>query len=327
MATIRAAAPPLSRALPDSWYDWAVVAATAWVVGGGFLDAWAHGHVRLLDTFFTPWHGVLYSGFGACAALIVGRWLLTRSVPEGYGLSLAGCALFAVGGVLDLLWHTIFGIERQIAAVLSPSHLLLIVAMGLIVTGPLRAARPGSGRRAPLVAVASAAVVLCYFGLTTQVAQPYVQRFAASPARALMPYDQAVELGLFGVMLQSALLVALVVELRRRFELPFGSLTLIVGLQGLLIGAATDIDFMVLVAVLGGLAGDVWLLLLRDRPALFAIALPATLYAFYLVALQVVYGTWWEVHALTGTVVVAGLTGWLVSFLRRRPQPAPAAAA
>jgi hypothetical protein len=28
------------------------------------------------------------------------------------------------GGLSDLLWHTIFGIERNIAAVVSPSHLL-----------------------------------------------------------------------------------------------------------------------------------------------------------------------------------------------------------
>jgi hypothetical protein len=82
---------------------------------------------------------------------------------------------------------------------------------------------------------------------------------------------------------------------------------------------------MVLVAVLGGLAGDVWLLVLRDRPAVFAFALPSTLYACYVVSLVLVYGTWWEVHAVTGIAVVAGLTGWLVQFLMRRPAaPAPA---
>jgi hypothetical protein len=313
--------------LPAGWYDWAVVATSSWLVGGAFLDNWAHVHLQRLEPFLTPWHGVLYSGYAACAVLIVGRRLLTGSVPEGYGLSLAGALLFALGGVLDLLWHTVFGIERQIAAVLSPSHLLLIVATGLILTGPLRAARPGPGRRAPLVAVAGTAVVFLYFGLTTQFAQPYLARVAASTSRGVLPYDQAVELGLFGVMVQSALLVGLVTEVRRRFELPFGSLTLIVGLEGLVIGVANNLDFMVLVAVLGGLAGDVWLLLLRDRPTLFAFALPATLYACYLVSLLLVYGTWWEVHAVTGTVVVAGLTGCMVSVVMRRPQPAPAAAA
>lgn len=45
----------------------------------------------------------------------------------------------------------------------------------------------------------------------------------------------------------------------------------------------------------------------------------ATLYGCYILSLKLVYGTWWEVHTLTGIVVVAGLTGWLVSFLMRRP--------
>jgi len=75
-------------------------------------------------------------------------WHLPSRLDDGYGLSLAGCALFAVGGVADLVWHTFFGIERQLAAVLSPSHLWLIVAGGLIITGTVRAARAGADRQA-----------------------------------------------------------------------------------------------------------------------------------------------------------------------------------
>jgi hypothetical protein len=39
-------------------------------VGGAFLDNWPHAHIATLDTFFTPWHGVLYSGYAACAAVL-----------------------------------------------------------------------------------------------------------------------------------------------------------------------------------------------------------------------------------------------------------------
>ena len=139
----------------------------------------------------------------------------------------------------------------------------------------------------------------------------------------MLPYNQAIQLGLFGVMLQSALLVGLLLKMRGRFELPFGTVTIIVGLEALLVmTAASMIDFMVLVAVRGGLPGDVWLLLLRNRPGAFAFALPAALYGCYILSLKLVYGTWWEVHTLTGIVVAAGLTGWVVSFLMRRPQAA-----
>ena len=258
MAIIEAAARPTGRALPAAWYHWLFLAATAWLVGGAFLDNWAHAHITTLDTFFTPWHGVLYSGYAACAAVLGVRWLREGSLPDGYGLSLAGCALFAVGGVADMVWHTFFGIERQLAAVLSPSHLWLIVAGGLIITGTVRAARAGAGRQAPPVAVLGAAVVFCYFGVTTEFAQPYLQRVAASTSQGMLPYNQAIQIGLFGVMLQSALLVGLLLKLRERFELPFGTVTVIVGLEALLVvTAASTIDFMVLVATLGGLAGDV----------------------------------------------------------------------
>lgn len=318
MAITGAAIRPFVRALPAAGYDWLVLAACAWLVAGGYLDAWAHNHLATLDTFFTPWHGVLYSGFAACALVLGVRWFREGSLPAGYGLSLVGCVFFGLGGIGDMIWHTVFGIERQLAAVLSPSHLALIVSASLIVTGTVRAARAGADRRAPVVLVLGAAVVLAWLGLTTQVAQPYTQRLAASFVRGTMPYNQAIQIGLFGVMLQSALLTALVLHLRDRFELPFGSLTLILGVEAFMIGFATTLDFMVLVAVLGGLAGDIWLRVLRGRPAgLFAFAFPFTLYAVYVSSLILVYGTWWEVHAVTGIAVVAGITGWLVSFLMR----------
>jgi hypothetical protein len=326
MATARLAAPSLGRVLPDTWYDWLVVLSTGWLITGAYLDNWAHGHVLKLDTFFTPYHGVLYSGFALVGVVIVGRWVRERSLPEGYKLSLIGCGLFALAGIGDMLWHTIFGIERQLAAVLSPSHLGLIATMGLIVTGPLRAVQPVAGRRAPFVFVACGVVVLAYMDVATSFAQPFVQRMAALPTKGVIPYNEAVELGLFGVMLQSALLVGLVVKMRERFELPFGSLTLMVGIVGFALGAATNLDFMVLVAVVGGLAGDLWLLVLRDRPGVFGFAFPATLFALYVLSLQIVYGTWWEIHAITGIVAVAGLTGLLVTAVMRRPEAALATA-
>ena len=323
---ITAAARPAGRTIPAAWYDWLFLAASAWLVGGGFLDTWAHNHVAKLETFFTPWHGVLYTGYAACAVVLGARWLRDRSLPDGYRLSLLGCAFFAVGGVADMLWHTVFGIERSISAVLSPSHLWLIISGALIVTGTVRAARAGADGRAPVIAVLGGTVAASYIGLVTQFAQPYMQRVAAGFERGALPYDAAVQIGLFGVMLQSALLVALVVKLRERFDLPFGSLTLIVGLPAVLIAFGTTVDFMVLVAVLGGLAGDVWLLVLRGRPAVFAFAFPATLYLFYIVSIVVAYGTWWEVHAVTGIVVVAGVTGWLVQSVIRGPGPVGARA-
>src|SRR5262249_51465463 len=67
--------------------------------------------------------------------------LLVR-MPAGYGLALAGGVLFFVGGGADLLWHTVFGIEFGIDALLSPPHLWLFVAGALLLSGPRWPAAP-----------------------------------------------------------------------------------------------------------------------------------------------------------------------------------------
>ena len=37
-----------------------------WMIAGLFLDGWAHRNEKP-ETFFSPWHGILYSGFFASA--------------------------------------------------------------------------------------------------------------------------------------------------------------------------------------------------------------------------------------------------------------------
>lgn len=59
----------------------------------------------------------------------------------GYELAFLGTPLFALGGVGDLAWHQLFGIERGIEALLSPTHLLLITSMIMIVSAPFRSQR------------------------------------------------------------------------------------------------------------------------------------------------------------------------------------------
>ncbi|HRQ41603.1 MAG TPA: hypothetical protein PLD25_27095 [Chloroflexota bacterium] len=140
-------------------------------MGGIFLDGWAHHHVAELESFFTPWHGVLYSGFLVTAVALgiyvvqnwhqEGNW--PAAVPVGYGWSLVGILLFLAGGAGDILWHGIFGIEESVEALLSPTHLLLAAGAVLAVTGPLRAAwrqrRPGQNTwadRWPMLGVGGA---------------------------------------------------------------------------------------------------------------------------------------------------------------------------
>ena len=135
------------RVLGSLRFDWLIVALGLWMAGGMHLDAWAHHSVEV-ETFFTPWHAVLYSGFLALASMIGGYWVrnLARgyrwesALPVGYGLSLVGVAIFSAGAVGDLVWHGALGIEDNLEALLSPTHLLLGFGGSLIIMGPLRAA-------------------------------------------------------------------------------------------------------------------------------------------------------------------------------------------
>src|SRR5262252_11193077 len=90
-------------------FSWVMVGLSAAVAAGAHVDSWAHGHVAAtLETFFTPWHALLYASLAAtmaflvvCAAWTGARpWEWARALPDGYALSLAGCVLFGIGGVL-----------------------------------------------------------------------------------------------------------------------------------------------------------------------------------------------------------------------------------
>ncbi|MGH9190775.1 MAG: hypothetical protein ACRD0Q_12250 [Acidimicrobiales bacterium] len=84
--------------------DMVTVAVAAWLIFGLFVDGWAHNNSKP-ESFFTPWHGLFYSGFAACAFWICAKSLKRGmsprdGAPVGYGLGLVGVAVFAVGGMV-----------------------------------------------------------------------------------------------------------------------------------------------------------------------------------------------------------------------------------
>jgi len=153
-----------------------------WLVGGVYADGWAHLNVRGLDSFFTPWHGVLYGGFTALAVWLCvmawrrrgagGRWVYGFAV--GYRLGAGGVLVFAAGGVADMLWHLAFGVEAGLDALVSPTHLVLLVGGMLLLTSPLRAVVHRNGGRLPVtvragwpaLAAVAASVALAGFFLS-----------------------------------------------------------------------------------------------------------------------------------------------------------------
>jgi hypothetical protein len=321
-------------------FEWTMVALSAAIMAGAHLDSWAHGHIAAtLETFFTPWHALLYASLAATTAFLVlsaawtgaRPWDWARVLPDGYALSLAGCLLFGIGGVLDLAWHLRFGIEVGFEALISPTHLILMASGGLIVSGPLRAAWRGPGRRIGWPAIASATLTLTMLTFFGQFDHPFTSQWSAVPwslGQTGVPAAPAEELGMLGIILHTGLLMGMVLLLVRRFDLPVGSLTFLVGMNTVFVTMIKGADPIILVGVLGGVAADALLVALRPSPdrlrqaRLFAFLVPLLVYALYFFGLIRVDGVWWPVHLWAGAPVVAGLTGWVVS-LAVVPPPVP----
>jgi hypothetical protein len=314
-------------------FEWVVVALCTWLMAGAYLDSWAHRHLARLETFFTPWHAVLYSGMLAVLIFLAVTALRNRArgqspgqvLPAGYGLSLAGCVLFGFGGVIDMFWHLRFGIEVSLAALISPPHLLLMLALGLIVTGPLRAAWRRSGSRAPLTAVISASLLLSMFTFFDQFDQPLVNTWAATKAATPDTIRYLQELGILGIMVQTALLTGVVLYLLSRFTLPFGSITLLAGLNGALLGSLEQHFDLIPIAIIGGLLADLVMLWLQPGPER-VVALrvasflgPVGVSSLYLLFLELTRGISWPITLWLGSIVVSGAIGVLLSYLAVHP--------
>lgn len=325
-------------------FDWSFALLSAWLVGGVFLDGWAHNHGKVDDVFFTPWHAVLYSGALAIALFLSGTYarnLLRGSawphvLPAGYGLSLIGAVLFLASGALDLTWHELFGVEVNLEALLSPTHLLLAASGILMIGGPLRAARRWSQANGdwrtlgPLLIAATLTLSLLSF--FTQYGHPIAEPIAA---RDFVPYANGFvrALGVSGILLQSALLMGMICLLTRRWSPPFGALTLLIGLNGALMSIFHD-EYRLLPAVLAsGLFADAilrWLKPSAARPAqlrLFAFAVPSMFYGLYFVTLWLTGGIAWTIHLWAGAIALAGTIGVFVSFLVVSPFDSHAASA
>jgi hypothetical protein len=312
----------------SGWFDWVMAGAGAALVAGGTIDGWAHRHDVGVETFFTPWHAVLYGALALNAMLLELRWLtgfrfgsgVRKALPRGYGLSLVGVLLFAVGGALDMLWHLVFGIEADVAALMSPTHLLLMFAGALIVTGPLRAAWWRPTRLASWPAVLSATMLLASLMFWGQFDLPVIDWWA-TPSGSWLPAFVAQELGVLGVLLCTLLTVGVMLPLVLRFRLPVGSVTVLVGATAVLTSAMKDLDPVVSMFVASGVVGDVllrWLRPGRDRAAAFrafAVSVPLATYALYFGYLLATDDIVWPVHVWLGSIVLAAIVGLLVSLL------------
>ncbi len=132
---------------------------------------------------------------------------------------------------------------------------------------------------------------------------------------------QLEDLGVAGVLIQSALLLGAVLLLIAGRIPPVGALTVMFTLNSLLMSVFGDRYGLVIPVLGAGILADLLLRWLKPSVArrtsyyLFAVVVPVIYYGFYFLALQLTQGIAWSIHLWLGTLILAGLGGWLVSFL------------
>jgi hypothetical protein len=239
--------------------------------------------------------------------------------------------VFAICGLGDMLWHLAFGVERDLAALLSPTHVGLFVGMLLIVTAPLRSAWTAPvGVPSAWAPLLPAALSLALAGtLTAFVLQPFhplahnlVSRRLATlilerSSGSTFVMSRNILTGLAGFMFATLCLFGPVLLLIRRWRPPIGMLAGMVAMQCLLMQGTGGFR-KPLLAVLGGVGalaveGLAWGLRpeagCRWRMATFAGLAPPLFWSIYLAGIAIRdHGLGWGVEVWSGALIWSGLT-------------------
>lgn len=327
-----------SQASRNKTLDLLVSICALWSACGFLLDTWAHGHVPV-ETFFTPYHGVAYSGIFAGAAVLA-IFGMRRAIPRSYLVPMLGIPLFMLSGVGDLLWHTLLGIEEGVDAVLSPTHMGLGVGILLISSAPIVSALKNRDQlrtfwdQLPLLFSLAAWLNLLHFG-TAYAFDPGAGATNAPPPTSPFTSDYLTALsigyyklgtGVLIVIFQSFLMAGFALYAGARFALRPGALTLMYLLGNIPIAAAFTnatplLPAVIAMSIAGGVFGD--FVIGRFRPLanysfayhLLGAGVPACYFIAYFIVTGAADRLWWDWNVTLGSIIWAAGIGFGLSLL------------
>jgi hypothetical protein len=333
---------------------WVLLVASAWLVIGLQLDAYAHATTPQLETFWTPWHAVLYSGIAASGFTLL--WIMRSrlptiptyrtllALPNALRIPLIGMGLLLVGGGVDTLWHNIFGIEQGLEIFVSPSHELIIMGMVLVAAGPalLLSTRPGdrlSFGDGVLVTISAllSALPLHIYSLHASAIGEYFFGSGDRPQRLGELGDGPVLIfsrdaqTMHGYLFSTVLLLLPILILGRRWRLPFAVPTLLVAVPAVLMHLmfGSEEPWWPALTVAAAAAGAEVVLRLGAR--FTPLPAEARWAALGLVAPLIVWGALltaaapevtWNVHMVSGVLTLTAITGLLTVLVARNVRPA-----
>jgi hypothetical protein len=314
MAVLAAPARVRASALRD---ELAYMGCGLWMIVGLYVDGWSH-QANKPETFFTPWHLLLYSGFGA--AVVYSGWITVRDRRAGQEPAVAddrittlGVILFVIGAVGDGIWHSVVGIEVDMEGLISPTHLALMSGGLLMVTLPIRSALRRDDEEAPLAVLASGALALGVVAFFLMYLMPWEAAYAYE-----QPYVPDTDLGdlyavtgMATVIVSVALFTGAVLWLAARWRLPFGTAT--ATFTSVAFGVAAldgfDVRLSVLAGTAAGLVVDALLVARRPLP-IVGLAGGGTLIATFFAMHHLEHGIEWSPSLWVGAIVFAALSGY-----------------
>lgn len=339
--------------------DVLMASVSVWIVVAIHLDGRAH-FLELPDSFFTWWHLLMYSGAAAAITILLAMGVRRRDAgqsviasalrpPRGYGAALVGAAVFTVGGAADMGWHSVFGIETGVDALLSPPHLVLMLGAVLLFSGPILASvdKRDEGAAWGVPALASVAAVTAVADFATI----YSSAFSTdAPLRVVehfpegTPEHYAAEvpaaLGLASFVLTTLILVVPLAFLLKWRPVPLGTAT--VGVAALAALAATLNDFqrpwVIVAAGAGAFVVDIAIAIGMRRlqrwvAVIAAVTTPLAVWSADMVALHLTDGVRWPAELVAGSVLLSALLAAAVAnvigqaekrpdnALTKRPEP------
>ena len=309
-----------------------------WAIIGLFLDGWAHSHQKP-ESFFSPWHGVLYSGFTA-AALWAGwtAWRrrrpghsLVQTMPPGHLATLGGFVLFGIGGVGDLIWHEVFGIEANVEALLSPTHLLLLVGGAIALSEPLRTLLRSSAVQLSWKEFLPALLSLTLLTAVGAFFLGYLSPFGATAASFPNVTTHSHELAritpsvgaelrenwaLGSILVTSLVFVLPALIARRRWRTPPGAFAFLYSFLMLLQVGLNEFEQWPLIAI-GIVVGTVVdLAIQRALPAwLLGALIPLSAWSTYFLVFGLQIGVGWSPELWAGSTLIAAMIGGLIGLL------------
>ncbi|WP_328477518.1 hypothetical protein OHA21_24710 [Actinoplanes sp. NBC_00393] len=327
---------------------WVLLVASAWLVIGLQLDAYAHATTPELETFWTPWHGVLYSGIAASGFTLL--WIMRSrlpgvptyrsllALPNALRIPLAGMAFLLVGGGVDTLWHNVFGIERDMEIFVSPSHEFIILGMVLVAMGPALMLATGPSPRLGLGGAFLVGISTLFAVLPVHIYSLHASSIGfrhlgsgADPVPIFSPDAQLIH----GYVFSTILLLLPFIIIGRRWPLPIGLPSILVAIIAVLMHLMFDSQDAWWPALTVAAAAVVIELVLRVVTPLVRLSANAGWIVFGLVAPPAMWGavllvgkletgsTGFNIHMVTGLLTLTALTGAATVLVARSVQHLP----